>query len=404
MRILSGCDPKSMRTQLENLGVDAGGIRRMLGKTRVLNILLHRMPCGAANILKQEMLSLGGDAAVARGTVCCSISHSDVLLMGTPRQLEDLPQRLAAQPFGLAAVGEELRMLLQRSETPAQHLEGRGATLDLTQPCVMGILNATPDSFHDGGTCAGVDDLLRRAEEQVRGGVDVFDVGGESTRPGAPQVDLDAELERVLPLVEALKREFDVPVSVDTTKAEVARNSIECGAAFINDISGLKFDPHMAEVVAQKRAGVFVMHTPARPEVMQNHISYTDLMGEVVAELKGSAAAAQTAGVDPEYIALDPGIGFGKGVADNLTLIRHLDEIVALGFPVLLGTSRKSFIGRVLGQPETAERLTGSLSTIVLGLNYGARIFRVHDVAPSRQALDMAWAVINNHCNCSIGA
>lgn len=369
----------------------------MLGKTRMLNLLLYRMPCGAANILKQEMLSLGGDAAVARGTVCCSVSHTDVLLMGTPKQLAALPQRLAAQPFGLAAVGEELSMLLQRSETPAQHLKGRGATLDLTQPCVMGILNATPDSFHDGGTCKGIDDLLRRAEEQVRGGVDVFDVGGESTRPGALQVDPDAELERVLPLVEALKREFDLPISVDTTKAEVARSSIECGAAFVNDISGLKFDPHMAEVVAQKKAGVFVMHTPARPEVMQNYTSYTDIMGEVVAELKRSVTVAQTAGVDPEYIALDPGIGFGKGVADNLTLIKHLDEIVALGFPVLLGTSRKSFIGRVLGQPETSERLAGSLATIVLGLNGGARIFRVHDAAPSRQALDMAWAVINNH-------
>lgn len=397
MRILSGCDPKSMRTQLQDLGVDPGGIQRMLGKTRVLNILLHKVPCGGANILKQEMLSLGGDAAVARGTVCCSVSHSDVILMGTPRQLAPLPRRLAAQPFGLAAIGEELSTLLQRSATPVQHLKGRGATLDLTQPCVMGILNATPDSFHDGGTCAGMDDLLRRAEEQVRGGVDVFDVGGESTRPGAPQVELETELERVLPLVEALKREFDVPISVDTTKAEVARKSLECGAAFVNDISGLKFDPHIAEVVAQTRAGVFLMHTPARPEVMQHYTSYTDLMGEVIAELRDCAATAQAAGVEPEYIALDPGVGFGKGVDGNLTLIQHLEEIVALGYPVLLGTSRKSFIGRVLGQSETAARLAGSLATIVLGLNQGARIFRVHDVAPSREALDMAWAVINNH-------
>ncbi|MFN2257326.1 MAG: dihydropteroate synthase [Desulfuromonadaceae bacterium] len=396
MRILSGCEPEYMRVLLKNLGVDPGGIRRMLGKTRVLNILLQKMPCGAANILKQEMLSLGGDAAVARGTVCCSVAHSDVLLMGTPRQLEALPRRLAAQPFGLAAVGAELGALLQRSEAPAQYLKGRGAALDLTQPCVMGILNATPDSFHDGGTCAGMDDLLHRAEEQAHGGVDVFDVGGESTRPGAPQVELEAELERVLPVVEALKREFDLPISVDTTKAEVARTSIKCGAAFVNDISGLNFDPRMAEVVAQNRAGVFVMHTPARPEVMQNYTSYTDLMGEVVAELTRSTVVAQAAGVDPEYIALDPGIGFGKGADGNLALIKHLDEIVALGFPVLLGTSRKSFIGRVLGQPDTTERLAGSLATIVLGLNNGARIFRVHDVTSSRQALDMAWAVINN--------
>lgn len=382
--------------QLEDLGVDPGGIQRMLGKTRVLNVLLHNMPCGAANILKQEMLTLGGDAAVARGTVCCSISHSDVLLMGTPRQLADLPQRLAAQPFGLAAVGEELSTLLQRSQNPAQYLKGRGTVLDLTQPCVMGILNATPDSFHDGGTYTSLDDLLYRAEQQALGGADMFDVGGESTRPGAAQVELKSELERVLPLVEALKREFDLPVSIDTTKAEVARCSIECGAAFVNDISGLKFDPHMAEVVAQTNAGVFVMHTPARPEVMQNYTGYSDLIGEVTAELKDSVAVAQAAGVDQDYIALDPGVGFGKGVKGNLTLIQHLEEIVALGYPVLLGTSRKSFIGRILGQPETKERLAGSLATIIMGLTHGARIFRVHDVAASRQALDMSWAVMNN--------
>ena len=385
-----------MSRHLEDLGVDPGGIRRMLGKTRVLNILLHAIPCGAANILKQEMLSLGGDAAVARGTVCCSASHSDVMLMGTPRQLADLPRRLAAQPLGLAVVGDELSSLLHRRENTMQILKGRDAILDLSSPCVMGILNATPDSFHDGGTCAGLDDFLRRAENQVRGGVDVFDVGGESTRPGASEVELEIELERVLPLIEALKREFDIPVSVDTTKAEVALQSIESGASFINDISGLKFDPNMAEVVAQQKAGVFIMHTPARPDVMQNYTGYADLMGEVIAELQNCVSVAQGAGINQEFIALDPGIGFGKGVDSNLTLIKRLDEIVALGFPVLLGTSRKSFIGRVLGQFQSEDRLAGSLATIVLGLNHGARIFRVHDVAPSRQALDMAWAVISN--------
>lgn len=397
MRILRGYDEKSMRQVFEAMGVDPAGVGRMLGKTRTLNILVHKVSCGAANILKQEMLSLGGDAAVTRGTVCCSVSHSDVLLIGTLKQLESLPWRLREQPFGLAELGEELSTLLERMGAPAHRLRGRGATLDLTRPCVMGILNATPDSFHDGGTFAGMDDLLRRAEEQVRGGADLLDVGGESTRPGAPQVALETELERVVPLVEALTREFDVPVSVDTTKAEVARNCIECGAAFVNDISGFRFDHRMAEVVGRNKAGIFVMHTPARPEDMQNHTAYSDLVGEVVAELGASVALAQAAGVDSDCIALDPGIGFGKGVDGNLTLIKHLEEVAVLGFPVLLGTSRKSFIGRVLGQPETAERLSGSLATIVLGLNNGARIFRVHDVAESRQALDMAWAVINNH-------
>lgn len=396
MRILSVSTPEQVRAQMEMIGVDSCGIERMLGKAAHLNILLHRVFCGAANILKQEMLSLGGDAAVARGTVCCCVSHSDVLLMGTRKQLRALSRRLAAQPFGLRKVGQQLTTLLERQECPPLQLKGNGATLDLSRPCVMGILNATPDSFHDGGTAAGLDALLRRAAEQVRDGVDIFDVGGESTRPGASQVALDAELERVLPLIEALKREFDLPVSVDTSKAEVARLSLAGGAAFVNDISGLTFDPHMAQVVAQGQAGVFIMHTPARPDVMLQHTSYTDLMTEITASLMVSVERAQAAGIASEAIALDPGIGFGKNVSGNLTLIQRLQEIAALGYPVLLGTSRKGFIGHVLKQPQTSQRLAGSLATIVLGLTHGARIFRVHDVAPSRQVLDMAWAVCTN--------
>ncbi|MDY0211860.1 MAG: dihydropteroate synthase [Desulfuromonadaceae bacterium] len=396
MRILSVSTPEQVRAQMEAIGVDPGGIQRMTGKAAHLNILLHGVSCGGANILKQEMLSLGGDAAVARGTVCCSVTHSDVMLMGTLRQLHALSRRLTVQPFGLKKVGQDLAALLERHGRPPHLLKGRGVTLDLGRPCVMGILNATPDSFHDGGTCANLDALLRRAAKQVRGGADLFDVGGESTRPGAPQVELEAELERVLPLIEALKREFDLPVSVDTNKAEVARLSLECGAAFVNDISGLTFDPHMAQVAAQGRAGVFIMHTPARPDVMQKHTNYTDLITEVIASLKASAVRAQEAGVASDSIALDPGIGFGKNVSGNLTLIQRLQEITDLGYPVLLGTSRKGLIGHVLKQPQTSQRLAGSLATIVLGLAHGARIFRVHDVEPSRQALDMAWAVCAN--------
>ncbi len=396
MRVLSVSTPAQVRAQMELIGVDPSGILRMIGKAAQRNILLHRVSCGAANILKQEMLSLGGDAAVARGTVCCDVPHSDVMLMGTSRQLYALSKRLAAQPFGLREMGQQLVTVLERHGRTSHQLLGKGATLDLSRPCVMGILNATPDSFHDGGTCADLDALLRRAAEQVRGGADLLDVGGESTRPGAPQISQDVELERILPLVEALRREFDLPVSIDTSKAEVARLSLECGAAFVNDISGLTFDPHMAEVVAKGEAGVFIMHTPARPEVMQKHTSYTDLMTEVVESLKTSVAWAQEAGVASDAIALDPGIGFGKNLSGNLTLIQRLQEITDLGYPVLLGTSRKGFIGHVLKQPQPSQRLAGSLATIVLGLAHGARIFRVHDVEPSRQALDMAWAVCTN--------
>ena len=378
------------------IGVDNGGIERMLAKAGNLNILLEQLSCGAANILKQEMLGLGGDAAVARGTVCCSVAHSDVMLMGTYKQLRALARKLAAQPFGLARVGTELGALLEKRNRGITAMVGRNAELSLQRPCVMGILNVTPDSFHDGGTCANLDDLLFRAEEQVKGGVDLFDVGGESTRPGAAAVDLSTELDRVVPVVEALQQEFDTPISVDTTKAEVARQTLMSGAAFINDISGLTFDPDMAQVVATYGAGVFIMHTSARPDVMQQITDYADLMGEVIKALKVSVARAGDAGVADECIALDPGIGFGKDLAGNLTLIQRLREIVDVGYPVLLGTSRKSFIGKVLEQPQTAQRLAGSLATVALGVANGAKIFRVHDVAQTRQAVDMAWAVCSN--------
>ncbi|MBN2645216.1 MAG: dihydropteroate synthase [Desulfuromonadaceae bacterium] len=365
----------------------------MAGKTRLLNILLEHVPCGAANILKQEMLTLGGDAAVARGTVTCSLAATGVLLMGTLKQFQALSQRLPSQPFGLAGLARQLRKVLDQIQSPPQQLHGRGVMLSLKQPCVMGILNVTPDSFYDGGRHAGLASALRCAETHIKQGADLIDVGGESTRPGAPAVSEADEVARVVPVVEALCREFSIPVSVDTTKACVAEAALAAGAHFINDVSGLFFDEQMATVVAKADAGLFVMHTRGRPEVMQHNTVYEDLLGEVIGSLAQSLALARAAGVRAEALCADPGIGFGKSVAGNLELLRRLPELSVLGVPILLGTSRKSFIGQVLNQPHADERLFGSLSTVALGVASGVQIFRVHDVAATRQVVDMAWAI-----------
>ncbi|MHB8707805.1 MAG: dihydropteroate synthase [Desulfuromonadales bacterium] len=273
------------------------------------------------------------------------------------------------------------------------YLLGRSCRIELDRPRLMGVLNVTPDSFSDGGRFLAAGAALIQARRMAAQGADLIDVGGESTRPGAPPVSEQQELDRVLPVIEALRREIEVPISLDTTKSAVARAAVAAGVEFINDVSGLTFDPAMAGSVAASGAGLFVMHTRGRPETMQADTRYLDLVNEVREALQQSVSAAVAAGVVLERIAVDPGIGFGKDVTGSLELLRRLGELAALGRPILLGTSRKSFIGRVLGQDAPLERQTGTLATVALGVAAGARLFRVHEVGPAREAALMAWAV-----------
>jgi len=279
------------------------------------------------------------------------------------------------------------------SDSSEVFLEGRECRLVLDRPRIMGILNLTPDSFYDGGRHAGLDEAIRHAERMLNDGADMIDVGGESTRPGAAVVDEEEELARVLPVVEALTDRLGATVSVDTSKSRVARECLAAGAHFVNDISGLSFDDDMAPVVASAGAGLFLMHTPARPDRMQQLTDYADLLGEVIAFLRRALARAEAAGIPHEKLAVDPGIGFGKDVAGNLRLLHRLGELRCLEVPILLGTSRKSFIGRVLNLDDPAQRLAGTLATVALGVSQGALLHRVHDVAEARQAAMLAWAI-----------
>ncbi|HEX6749639.1 MAG TPA: dihydropteroate synthase [Longimicrobium sp.] len=269
----------------------------------------------------------------------------------------------------------------------------RGRALSLERPVIVGVLNVTPDSFSDGGRFQGVEPALARARQLVADGAHALDVGGESTRPGSLAVSADEELARVLPVLRAIKAELDVVVSVDTRKAAVARVALAEGADAINDVSALE-DAEMAAVVADSDAGLVLMHMRGTPETMQTLADYRDVAEEVADELEPRVARAVAAGIGEERIVVDPGIGFAKSVAQNLELIARLDVLVErLGRPVLLGPSRKAFIGALLGGVPAGERDAGTVGACVAGLMRGARLFRVHEVRAARQALDVADAI-----------
>jgi dihydropteroate synthase len=255
----------------------------------------------------------------------------------------------------------------------------------------MGIVNVTPDSFSDGGLFLEADAAVEHGRRLAAEGAGLLDVGGESTRPGAEPVDADEELRRVLPVVERLAAEGH-RVSIDTSKAAVARAALDAGATIVNDVSALRFDPELAGVIAGAGAGCCLMHMLGEPRTMQRDPRYDDVVSEVKSFLEERLELAVSEGVDEERIWLDPGIGFGKNVDHNLELLRRLDEIVAIGRPVAIGTSRKAFLGKLTGGKHEMERLPGTIATNVIALERGASVFRVHDVEPVVAALTVAAA------------
>ena len=272
-------------------------------------------------------------------------------------------------------------------------------SLALDRPRILGIINVTPDSFSDGGRIRTVDDARRHAEQLVREGADVIDIGGESTRPqGALPVLVDEELRRVIPVVEALRRDApDVPISIDTVKARVAADALAAGASIVNDVSAFRLDAGMAAVCAASGAGVVLMHSRGDVADMATfvHASYgSDPVGDVLAELRESVAEAERAGIARGRIVVDPGIGFSKRAEHSLAMLHDLPRFGELGVPVLVGVSRKRFLGEITGVAAPHERVSGTVGANVAALDRGAMLFRVHDVKPSREALDVAWAIM----------
>jgi dihydropteroate synthase len=275
---------------------------------------------------------------------------------------------------------------------PRRRLGARGrfsfATLD--SPAILGVLNVTPDSFSDGGRFSTPAAAVSHARGMARAGAAIIDVGGESTRPGARPVAAEEELRRVLPVIAAIRRLR--PISIDTTKADVAAQALRAGAGIVNDVSAATADPRMLGLVAERGAAIILMHRKGSPRTMDRMARYGDVVEEVKGFLAARVDAALRAGIRRGAIAVDPGIGFAKNLAHNLTLLAHLDEIAALGFPVVIGVSRKRFLGRLLGEP-VAGRVEGTIAASLLAVAAGAKVVRVHDVGPMARALRVAGAI-----------
>jgi len=265
----------------------------------------------------------------------------------------------------------------------------------LNKPLIMGILNVTPDSFSDGGKYTDINDALRQVERMLAEGVDIIDIGGESTRPGSISVVATDQIQRVIPVITAIRQQLKstVLISIDTTSSEVANAALEAGANIINDVSAGQEDESILALAAQTDVPIILMHSQGSPKTMQDNPYYDDVVSEVISALKNRTDTALKAGIKKENIAIDPGIGFGKRKQDNLDLLANLDALVALGFPVLLGTSRKRFMGTLCDVTEPSDLVTATAVTTALGVMAGVQMFRVHDVKENRQAADVAWAI-----------
>ncbi|HHV28989.1 dihydropteroate synthase [Acetivibrio mesophilus] len=387
-RIVYINDMHEAREEIRKIGVDASAITWLSPKALSIAIKLEDVSTFEANIIKQEMLGKGGDAAVNRGVASFSTESSDILLMGTYSQYNRLVYKLRMQGGSLKEIANEIQRLLEGLEKgKPEYFECGKYKLPIDEKTyVMGILNVTPDSFSDGGQYIKIDSAIKRAKEMVDAGADIIDVGGESTRPGYQQVDALEEINRVVPIIESLSKELNVPISVDTSKALVAEKALCAGACIVNDVWGLQKDPAMAEVVSKHGAGVIMMHNSDTKE-------YRDLMGDIIRFLRKSIEIAEKVGITRENMVVDPGIGFGKTLEHNLEVMRRMRELNTLNLPVLLGTSRKSLIGNVLDLPVN-ERLEGTAATITLGIANGADIVRVHDVKEMVRVVRMTDAMV----------
>ncbi len=393
-RILSPHSREDIREEIGKIGSDRAGREIMINKGQFFLIKVYNVPLKGVILIKQEMLSKGGEAAAAREVGSLTPGRSDLLLMGTLKQFRLLIKKLKLQPFQSKEVAREVEEALGRYNRHHYLGDKKEKFLNLgdksfrlgERTLIMGILNVTPDSFSDGGQFFNLDQALEHARNMVKEGIDILDIGGESTRPQADPISEEEEFRRVLPLLEKLTGELDLPISIDTYKASVAEKALEMGVDMVNDVWGFKADPEMAEVAARYQVPVCIMHN-------RKVAQYDDLMTEITSELRESIDLALKAGVKEENIILDPGIGFGKTLEHNLEAMHHLEELVALGYPLLLGTSRKSMIGKVLDLP-AEERLEGTASTIAYGITRGADIVRVHDIKYMKRVVDMTDAMV----------
>jgi dihydropteroate synthase len=384
-------DLAEVRTLLHDMRVSAGGINLMDKKCLFRVVRVKGLDIRAANILKQEMLSRGGEVATSREVYELKGREAECLIMGTLVQYERLLPKLSQQPFGLRALADAISAVLESYSggAPTCH-----PGLDLSRrPQMMGILNVTPDSFADPGVHFDREVAIAGAWRMVEEGADLIDVGGESTQPGSNPTCFADEVDRVVPVVTALAGDLPAHLSVDTYKAAVAAKALEAGAFMINDVSALRFDPEMVAVVRDAGCPVILMHMLGEPKTMQANPVYDNVVEDVYRFFVERLTWAVDQGLKEENLLVDPGIGFGKTLAHNLALIRGLGSFRSLGRPVVLGASRKRFIGEVLGLADPPDRVYGTVATSVIAALQEVEMLRVHDVKENAQAVRLARAV-----------
>lgn len=364
--------------ELSKIECDKAGISIMSNKATFKIIKMQKVSAKDANLLKQTFLAKGGEVAVARGTADLSIPHTDVLICATLKQYKLALAQLKIQPWGLPKIAKAIEHVLYTSDQfPKREyfLDKHTLSIMPRRTLIMGILNFTPDSFSDGGQYNTIDTALRHVEEMIKNGADIIDIGAESTRPygGALKISAEEEINRLAPFLEKVLSISSVPISVDTYKASVALEALNLGAHMINDVWGLQRDAEMAKVVAQYDVPVIIMHNQEGSYYKQ------DIMLHIYDFLQTSINIGLEAGIDFKRFIVDPGIGFGKTLEQNLIVMSRLEELKSLGCPILLGTSRKRFIGDVLNLP-VEDRVEGTGATVSVGITKGSNIIRVHDV------------------------
>ncbi len=397
IRALSIKTRKEGLKEFERIGATDTGSHIMVSKIFPLSLKIRSISPLAASILKQEMLARGGDVVTTRDSLVETEGRTDVIIMGSKSSIKSVINKIKQQPFGLKDLSHDLKDYLDRLDEKKKVKEliiGKQKFNLNENVLIMGILNVTPDSFYDGGYYFEKEKAYKRADAIVSEGADIIDVGGMSTRPGSLPVDIDEEIKRIIPVIEYISKNHNILISADTYRSEVAKRAVASGAHIINDISGLSMDTGMAGVVAKSSVSLVIMHIKGTPENMQKNPEYENVIDEIYDYLEEKANKAIKSGIEAGKIIVDPGIGFGKKTEHNLKILNKVSEFKMLGYPVLIGASRKSFIGNVLDL-DVEERLEGSLAASVCSVMGGANILRIHDVKETIRAVKIAKSIIN---------
>ena len=365
---------ENLLQELTTIEFDKSYASQMTDKFKYKNYKIYGLNAAQANILKQTALSVGADCATPKNTITGKIENADCILGGSISQLQKISSKLKMQPFALKQLGFEIEQLAFYKKQNTTK--------------IMGVLNITPDSFSDGGNYLMFDDSVKQLNTMIEEGADIIDIGAESTKPYSNPVPEDVQLERLIPILEYINmNNIQVPISIDTRSAKVAQKCLEAGAKIINDVSGLAYDENMVNVIAKSNCTVVIQHSKGTPDIMQDNPIYDNLMDEIFVDLKKKADFAISNGINPTNIIIDPGIGFGKTREDNFEILRRFSELKPLGYPILLGLSRKSMLNLKDEDNLTKDIYTLALNTLAIENNID--IIRVHNVKLHKRLINM---------------